>query len=71
MGTLYSGYFGTGLHLIKLNIFLVFTLKDFNLSGLKGLSINLINIFVNKFSILDYILFLVFPYCNLRSLIPL
>ena len=32
MGTLYSGYFGTGLRLIKLNILSFFTLNDFNLN---------------------------------------
>ena len=68
MGNLYSGYFGTGLCLIKLNISLFFTLND---SNLKELSINFTIIFVNVILILDCILFLVSSYCNLRSLISL
>ena len=57
MGTLYSGYFGTGLRSIKLNILLFFTLNDCNLSVLKEASVNLINIFVNIIPILGCIYF--------------
>ena len=57
MSTLDSGYFGTGLRSIKLNILLFFTLNDSKLSVLKEASVSLINIFVNIIPILGCIYF--------------
>ena len=57
MSTLDSGYFGTGLRSIKLNILLFFTLNDSKLSVLKEASVSFINIFVNIIPILGCIYF--------------